>query len=59
MPDAAQSVKFKLRTSVLNQQAEVIDEHRTVLVQDGVLQDHFAPYESHLYRLEIAHVSVE
>jgi hypothetical protein len=53
MQDTAQSAKFELRASVLNQQAEVIDEHRTVSVQDGVLQDHFAPYEPHLYRLDI------
>lgn len=47
------SARFELRHAVPDQLAEVVGEGRAVPFQNGTLQDHFEPYEPHLYRLKI------
>ncbi len=55
MRNAPTEAVFRLRPSTLDERIEVLDEERTVPLQDGEFKDSFGPYAMHLYRLHPEH----
>ncbi|MCD6308742.1 MAG: hypothetical protein J7M24_07085, partial [Candidatus Latescibacteria bacterium] len=52
MRDAATNVSFLVAAVPEQAIARVIGENRSVTVEKGAFQDHFEPYDVHIYRIE-------
>jgi hypothetical protein len=44
---------FEFSQTLPDQEAEVLGENRTVQVRNGILRDHYAPYEPHIYKIDM------
>jgi hypothetical protein len=54
MRDATTTAKFHLAGLKGKHTVEVLDENRSLAAEDGVFEDHFPPWQVHLYRLASA-----
>jgi hypothetical protein len=54
MRDLATTAKFTVAGVKGKQTVEVLDENRALEAQDGVFQDRFEPWDTHLYRIKLA-----
>lgn len=44
---------FEFSHAIVDQDAEVLGENRRVRVSNGILEDHYRPYEPHLYKIAL------
>ena len=44
---------FEFSHAIVDQDAEVLGENRRVRVSNGILEDHYKPYEPHLYKIAL------
>lgn len=44
---------FKLNPVVPNQEADVLGENRKIQVKNNMLEDHYKPYEPHIYKIDM------
>lgn len=43
---------FEFDRNIPDQAAEVLGENRKVFIRDGILEDHYDPYEPHIYKIK-------
>ncbi len=51
MREGSTQATFRLQDAPVDQSIEVLDEGRKLAASKGVFQDHFQPWEAHLYRV--------
>lgn len=43
---------FEFRHAIPDQYAEVLGENRKIKIKNGILEDHYKPYEPHIYKID-------
>lgn len=43
--------RFEFRPNIADQEAEVLGENRKVSIRNSILEDHYEPYEPHIYKI--------